>query len=521
WFARDPWQSRTFWRELFLVSAKAAVIVALFAAVLMTGVVVMRNVSMTLLQTAVVATTYFISSFAVVLTLLILTGVILKLRPELAIESPAGLMSFSMAVVTVVCLGIGAWWLGFDDAAAGYEPPVVLLLLFVLFVAGTVVVSAALLSFSIHEARRIPRIHRKPRTIPISAAGLILLVVLFVPSWLARPDETVETPLQIPVGQSSGRVAMIAIEGMTAELLEAHSQLGGLVSRHAGVPAMRAASSAALWASVGTGTPPELHRVRAIEGLQLAGSPRVLQSLSRWDFPLRRVAPALGITRRQPLPPSVRERDYVWEVVASRGISAVAINWWAAPSESTTNLRVVAQEEIFSRAAGEGEGTSAALAVDRLAMSAASSAAGRLEPRLVTVYLPALDILNNRLDLDEARRLPASIHALDQIIRFIGTLRERGYEVLLIGMPGQGQPGHGVIASTTPLDLDYAGGWSLAPTLLDLFGFPASEEMPGSSLLPGSRQLRLPSFGSRREKESAATGNDEYYESLRSLGYIQ
>ena len=43
WFALDPWRSRTFWAELLVVSAKAAVLIGAFGLLPMVSVVLFRN----------------------------------------------------------------------------------------------------------------------------------------------------------------------------------------------------------------------------------------------------------------------------------------------------------------------------------------------------------------------------------------------------------------------------------------------------------------------------------------------
>jgi hypothetical protein len=89
------------------------------------------------------------------------------------------------------------------------------------------------------------------------------------------------------------------------------------------------------------------------------------------------------------------------------------------------------------------------------------------------------------------------------------------YEVVLIGMPGEGQRGSAVIASTIPLRAKSA--WDVAPALLSLLGFPASAEMPGGP--PGPR---IATYGPRAaDATAAASVNEEYYQNLKSLGYIR
>ena len=67
------------------------------------------------------------------------------------------------------------------------------------------------------------------------------------------------------------------------------------------------------------------------------------------------------------------------------------------------------------------------------------------------------------------------------------------------------------LPARTPLDL--------APTLCSLEGFPASREMPGRAVDNGTP--RIASYGARQAAVTGSRVNDEYYRSLRSLGYIR
>ena len=59
--------------------------------------------------------------------------------------------------------------------------------------------------------------------------------------------------------------------------------------------------------------------------------------------------------------------------------------------------------------------------------------------------------------------------------------------------------------------------WDVAPAVLTLLGFPASSEMPG-----GEPQSRIATYGPRETDAAAsASVNEEYYENLKSLGYIR
>ena len=77
-----------------------------------------------------------------------------------------------------------------------------------------------------------------------------------------------------------------------------------------------------------------------------------------------------------------------------------------------------------------------------------------------------------------------------------------------------------MIASTLPLQRATTA-FDVAPTLLEILGFPLSNEMPGRSLLSERSEPRIESYGNRTASGPAPQLNDEYYENLKSLGYIR
>jgi hypothetical protein len=235
----------------------------------------------------------------------------------------------------------------------------------------------------------------------------------------------------------------------------------------------------------------------------------VLQRISRGDFVLMQIAPRIGVVRREPLPPTVRRRDYIWELFAGRGLPSLSVNWWATADTRDAALHAIGPESIFPSANGDP------LRIDALASSRFLTALDREKPRFATVYLPALDVILNRVELDPATKLATSLRALDGIGNVVAQTHARGYEVVLVGMPGEGQRGEAVLASGMPLNATSA--WDVAPALLALLGFPASAEMPG-----GTSQSRVVTYGPRDTSPAAATHiNEEYYENLKSLGYIR
>ncbi len=521
WFALDPWSSRTFWQELFLAAAKAGVLVAPLAALPMIAAMIVRNRPVPLAPSAFLAAAYLLFAFLVVVALVILTALALKARASAAIDHPILLTGIALGLSVSLSVWIAVWWSGFADPPGATEAVIVALLVLVLAAAGTVVFSAAILSFSVREARQIPAVARSSRSLPILIGGAAMILLTLGATRVGTPQPRRERPQQIVVAPTEARVAFLAADGLTWQLLTARPALQGSFAASAPLRFPPATSATERWASAGTGTPRELHQVRSVESLRLPVGDRVLQDVSRFDPLASEAARRSGLVRRQPLPSAIRERDYVWEILAARGVPSAAVNWWVTVASGAGALRAVPQEEIFG-APAPGDPALRALAIDARALNALERELRDGSVRLATAYLPALDILMNRLEIPQERKVALSLQALDRIASAVASLKGRGFAVVLVGSPAEGGEGAGVIAATVQLSAQEATAADLAPTLLDLFGFPASAEMPGRSLVPGSTQARIETFGSRTAVATTEPADEsEYHDALRSLGYVR
>ncbi|HEX3069550.1 MAG TPA: hypothetical protein VHX14_13355 [Thermoanaerobaculia bacterium] len=524
WFAHDPFtagrSSRAFWRELTTVAGKASLLIALFAIVPLVAIMVFRNHPLSAGETLLLSLLYGVTGFAVSFALLIFVALVLKLRPAIAIDTPRALLAISFAASAIPAGAIAIWWYGFDAPPSWPELLLGLALIVALFLFSSVAVSAALLSFSIYELQRIPAIHRRSRTIPMTMAAIFLIAVLFLPTYASQDKGAIEPPLQVVTTPSTRRIALIAVDGLTSDILASRPDLSHALPSIYAVAPLRGGSTTERWASLGTGVKTYLHGVRSIEGVRLRNGGHLLQTLSQRDLVLRDLGGAVGLAKREPLPPTVRRRDFVWEIFAARGIPSVAVNWWTADDAHAGALDSIGQMPLFAAAAaGGGAPEIVALRVDELSMKRLLQAADKDKPRVATVYLPALDVILNRLALDPSARLTASVRALDGVVAAVAALRGRGFDVIVAGMPGDHQAGQAVLASnivlaptTTPFDV--------APTLCSLIGFPPSNEMSGRTLA-GSEPPRIASYGPRVSHQQATKMNQEYYENLRSLGYIR
>ena len=500
WFALDPWRSRAFWLELATVAAKAGLLVALFAVLPLVAVMLIRNHPLTAWETLALALMYGVTAFAVSTTLLVVIALVLRLRPALAVDTPRALLFISFTASALLTAPIAVWWAGFGAPPSWPELFAGLALIVVFFLMVTVAVSAALLSFSIYELQRVPALHAKPRGVPMSVAAAILIAILFLPTYFVQDSRaSAAEPMQVVTRPATARVALIAVDGLTLDVFRAHPTLGRSFAGAAAAAPTPGRSSPERWASVGTGVSPSLHGVRAVEGVRIPGGRHLIQFVSRADAVLRNAG------RREPLPPTIRRRDYVWEVFAGRGMATAATDWWTTDS----------QPLVFAAAQG------GALKVDGTAIRMLRNAIGQTNPQFVTVYLPALDIVLNRLASDASEKLALSTRALDALAAFVAEVRGRGYDVVLIGLPGDKQSGSGVLAWTMPAHATAASAYDVAPTLCALLGFPATQEMPGRSIASIPELPRIATFGRRAARAEAGKVNDEYYKSLKSLGYIR
>lgn len=524
WFAHDPFtagrSSRAFWIELFTAAGKAALLIAAFAILPLTGIMLFRNHPLSAGETLLMSLLYGVTGFAISFLLLVTIALILKLRPTIVIDTPRALLAISFAAASLLAAPIAIWWYRFPTAPSWPELLAGIAAMAAFFLIATIAISAALLSFSIYELQRVPAIHQKPRGVPMTIAAAILIALLFLPTFAAQDSRTnAAPPLQVVTIPATRLVALVAVDGLTWDIFRARPDLVKALPSAYAVVSLRGGSTTERWASLGTGVKTYLHGVRSVEGVRLRNGHHLLQSVSASDFVLRNLAETIRMARLEPLPPTVRRRDFVWEIFAARGVPSVAVNWWTSADSHAGALDSIGQTSIFNRGLDRMSVGRLALMADENASSSLLTAIDHDHPRFATAYLPALDIVLNRLTIDPAEKLTVSVGALDRLATTIAELRGRGFEVIVAGMPGDSQPGQAVLASTLPLAASTTP-FDVAPTLCSLMGFPPSAEMSGRTLA-GNEPPRIATYGARTTAASPAKINEEYYENLKSLGYIR
>jgi hypothetical protein len=521
WFAHDPFtagrSSRAFWIELSTAAGKAALLIAAFAILPLTGIMLFRNHPLSAGETLLMSLLYGVTGFAISFLLLVAIALILKLRPAIVIDTPRALLSISFAAAALLTAPIALWWYRFPTPPSWPELVTGIAAIALFFLIATIAVSAALLSFSIYELQRIPAIHQKPRGMPMTIAAAILIALLFLPAFAAQDTNGADQPLQVVVTPTPYSVTLIAVDGLTYEIGRQTLSTLGVFSAVVPIAPMPGASATERWASVGTGVPAAIHGVREIDGVRFRNGRQLLQSVSPVDVVLRNVAERVSLAHREALPPTVRKRDYVWEIFAARAVPSLSVNWWTTDDVRSGALEEISQRPIFLEAAkGSSSAAAQALRLEDIAAAQFITAQKRQRSRFSTVYLPGLDIILNRLPLRPSEQLAASEKMLANVAM---TIERAGGIVIVVGLPGEGQEGQGIIASSMPLTRRPRSAYDLAPTLCALLGFPASDEMPGQSMIGNAS--RIATYSARAASSLPAKVNEEYYENLKSLGYIR
>lgn len=342
---------------------------------------------------------------------------------------------------------------------------------------------------------------------------------------------------------------------------------------------------AELWTTLLTGMSVEEHGVRDIGAERLPG---VATPLRRQGGP-RTLAAAVKLllpTRTVPTTAGIRRVRTAWEILGLKQPS-VAVGWWASwPAEPgplggyVVTDRVLAKllsgadadrdtapDSLYARLAGtfpesrdrwRRELDEAASRVtdprirdwwweshliDAFALETAGELAGDPNVRAVFVYLPGLDILRRRIadgpgeagaDLVERQRaLEGYVAGLAARIDAHLTARA-GDRHVLVADPGRsaGPGSEGWLLVLAPGARPGCVGSALrdlqiAPRILEVAGFPPSDEMSGAAagpcLDPGDLPRGPGSFG-RRAPSGTTLRSDydpELIERLRSLGYLR
>jgi len=476
------------------------------------------------------------------------------------------------AALAVVGAGVAVGWpflvelpRGARVAAAALAP---------LVAAGSAkLVADALLTLGIQLTRQVPaeRLVRRRwiATSAVAAAGVLALGALAL-----SPSERRREPPTLPTAPGV-RVALVGVDGVEPDELDYRLASGALprlsdALRRGGVVAryLRAvpATPAEVWTTVATGRAAADHGVRGIGGYRLLGMTTVMSRGGPWRSFWRWIAAPLGLAEQRPLLSGVRRAPAFWELVARGGRPILAVNWWGTyPAEPTAGLVVghgawehlgvadptavwpesaaPALAALRTRLADESparlatvtglddvdEATrqrlvSTALLPDEFHRLIAESRS-ELDDRALALYLPAIDLAAAARpgDVVLERLVDHELAALDLLV---GKLVAGTGVMAIVFDPGRRGGGEGRVvvlaagcaaAARPSIDLR-----SVAATLLRAAGLPQSAELPQPvDFCPWpAPPERIPTYGERRTAPGSAAAENEYLETLRSLGYL-
>jgi hypothetical protein len=115
--ALDPWSLRAFWVELATVALKAAILIAAFAALPMTAVMLFRNQPLSALETLGLYASYAAAWLVIAFGFVVVVALVLKVRPALPIDTPQALLAISLIAGALLVAPVAVWWYQFDTAA--------------------------------------------------------------------------------------------------------------------------------------------------------------------------------------------------------------------------------------------------------------------------------------------------------------------------------------------------------------------------------------------------------------------
>ncbi len=296
------------------------------------------------------------------------------------------------------------------------------------------------------------------------------------------------------------------------------------------------------WTSVGCGSPREAHQA----SLVAYRTPLFRQGLNRRD-PTQRLPLALFelIDWAEPRAEGGRYRKYFWEILDERQLRAFGYAFWhtfpaSAQSGGALSERWSHENQQSPFLAGMRPLTTqppplevpaaAAPAAQRESQTWAQllARATRGDFDLCVAYFPLGDLLDSLPPARQAesqRRLSA--YRADALARLLGALPADASIGILIASGKTGAAAGRVRATLAsnwfPAADPFESPFEIAPTILNHYGLPADRLMTPSRYQPALATLsQKVDYGEpiRRAGPSNLNGSD-YYEELKSLGYVQ
>ena len=303
-------------------------------------------------------------------------ALLLKIRAELAIDTPRTLSSFHSGE-RALAVPFAIWWYRFDREPAGrfdlwpaWHWPV--------FISSSprLYTSAALLSFRF-EAQRVPASIRKPRTIPLAAAGRSPIAILVLSAYAApgipqtMPQQVVTTPTRNRVATPCRRRPHLRDRAVAPRSARQFASTASVRSIPAGRPRRGGLRSVPAWPAHRTAfahrwRPPGRRIERVAEACR---APTSVRTAWRRDRPRSTRTPSSDGT-----PPRLRLGD-----LRGRARSVARRQLVDQRSSRSATVTSIGQEMIFSRDP---------LNVDATATRRFSRASTTFIPQFATVFSP-------------------------------------------------------------------------------------------------------------------------------------
>jgi hypothetical protein len=452
-------------------------------------------------------------------------------------------ISTVLASVTGVAVTAGVIGLtgGGNSAAWPRRIAVMLAALAVATLAAAAVRAAAAPRLSL---RRDEAAERSPAPTLAFATALALGAVLVV---VAAPRPAQPPAVADAFPQPVGRVAVLAVAALSREDLDAAAAGRAALGAAAGwgwapLTGIEGRLPAVAWTTVACGVEARRHGVEESEEVRLFGV--------RDGLPLGRTARRALVAAWRPFgavavvarPAIERRYPTFWEAASRAGCPVLVGGWWGSWPVRRVLGEVASERAWLGGSAGADAVTpglaplvvaawrdspDAAAGSNRLALALAARAAGALDPHLVAVGLPALDVVQRLRAGDSPVALAASLAPhLDVLARVIADLEAGGFRVWLVGVPWHG--GTPFVASSVARAGQHpeVDAIELAGTWLDALGLPVppSGPPPRRDLAPGAGPaVERAGYGPPPPPLASPppSARAVQRELLRSLGYLQ
>jgi hypothetical protein len=392
--------------------------------------------------------------------------------------------------------------------------------------------------------RRDESARRSPAPALVFGAALAIAAALVV---LAAPRPSAPGAAAAAFPQPSGRVAVVAVDGLSREDLEAAAPGQDALAVAAGwgwapLVGVEGRLPAVTWTTVACGIEARRHGVEEVEEVQLFGVREGLPlsgAARRTLLVAWRPFGAIAVVARPAL-----ERRYptFWEMASRAGCPVLVGGWWGSWPVRRVLGEVASERAWLGGSTGTDAVTpglapmvevawrdtpEAAVGSDRLARALVGRAAGAVGTQLVAVALPALDVVQR----SRAERSPLALAAglaphLDVLGHVIADLTSDGYCVWLVGVPWHGGTAFVASSASVPERRPGIGTIELAGTWLDALALPvpAGGPPPRRDLAPATgTAVTWAGYGAPPPPLAAPPPSARVVqrELLRSLGYLQ